>query len=338
MSKTLYAELITPEGNIVETKKLKIENGQCHGEFQLKDTLNSGFYEIRAYTRYMLNQDKEYLFSRVFPVYEKSKKTGEYGVGKIHERFYSKRVPGNRKEYEQKGTLLLNFYPEGGNLVTGLQSRVAFKATGKNGENALITGEILDATGNKVADLETIYQGMGVFEFTPGAGEYSAKVRYDNREYRFDLPKMLTSGYSLSIDASDSEKINVLIRKSPQLPADTLGITVSCRGILYASDYVTTDKENIASLTIPPRILPSGVSQITLFNTSGERLCERLVFVNHNSQMKMSVEQDKRSYPPFGKVNLDFRLNDMKSSPVETTFSLSVRDAATPIILTTTII
>ncbi len=328
LSKTLYTELVTPEGNIVTTKKFKIENGQCHGEFQLPDSMYSGFYEVRAYTRYMLNQEKEYLFSRVFPVYEKPKKAGEYNLRKIRERYYSQRVPGQRKVYEQKGALMMTFYPEGGNLVIGLKSKVAFKATGKEGENAIVSGEVLDAAGNKVSELETTYLGMGTFEFTPGVGKYTAKVRYNDKEYSFELPQALATGYAMTADNTDNEKINLLIQKSPQLKADTLGISVSCRGKLYATDQITMGEENMTALSIPCRLLPSGVSQITLFNRAGEVLSDRLVFVNHNSQMKITAGQDKRSYQPFEKVNMDFQLNDMKGIPVETTFSVAVRDAA----------
>ncbi len=328
LSKTLYTELVTPEGNIVTTKKFKIENGQCHGEFQLPDSMYSGFYEVRAYTRYMLNQEKEYLFSRVFPVYEKPKKAGEYNLRKIRERYYSQRVPGQRKVYEQKGALMMTFYPEGGNLVIGLKSKVAFKATGKEGENAIVSGEVLDAAGNKVSELETTYLGMGTFEFTPGVGKYTAKVRYNDKEYSFELPQALSNGYAMTVDNSEKDDMTILIQKSPQLVADSLGITISCRGKLYTSDYVIVNNENKAALSLPCRMLPSGVSQITLFNRAGEVLSERLVFVNHNSQMKISIVQDKRSYQPFEKVNMDFQLNDMKGNPVETTFSVAVRDAA----------
>src|ERR1035437_4910595 len=58
LSKTLYVELISPEGNILETKKIMIENGQCHGEFKILTTKFAGFYEVRAYTRFMLNFDQ----------------------------------------------------------------------------------------------------------------------------------------------------------------------------------------------------------------------------------------------------------------------------------------
>src|SRR5574344_2819365 len=55
LSRILYVELVSPIGFPVETQKLIIENGQAHGSFLLKDTLNAGFYEVRAYTSWMLN-------------------------------------------------------------------------------------------------------------------------------------------------------------------------------------------------------------------------------------------------------------------------------------------
>ena len=70
LSRVLYVELLTPEGRVVETKKLKIVDGKCHGEFLLAGkTLIGGFYEVRAYTRAMLNWEGT-VFSRVFPVFD----------------------------------------------------------------------------------------------------------------------------------------------------------------------------------------------------------------------------------------------------------------------------
>ena len=55
MSRILYVELVNPIGYPVETQKLMVRNGQTSGSFLLKDTLNAGFYEVRAYTAWMLN-------------------------------------------------------------------------------------------------------------------------------------------------------------------------------------------------------------------------------------------------------------------------------------------
>ena len=330
LSKTLYVELITTEGNVLETQKLKIVNGQCNGNFLICDSLFSGFYEVRAYTRYMLNQDKESLFSRVFPVYEKpKKKNGDYFNPRMRERNNSQRIPQFRKEYEQKGKLALSFYPEGGNLVMGMNSKVAFKATGKEGDDAVITGNILNQKGISVAELNSGFEGMGSFEFTPDSGKYTAKIQYNNKDYTFDLPDVLPVGYSMAVENINEEKMDVLIQKNSLTDNEPLGLSVSCRGKLYGFEQVSVGAENALRLTFPKRMLPSGVIQITLFNATGNVLCERLAFVNHHSEMKMSMTQPKSIYEPYEKVNIDFQLNDLKNNPVETTFSVAVRDEAT---------
>lgn len=62
----------------METKKLPIIDGTTEGDISLEDILQSGFYEVRAYTRYMTNWGKDVCFSRVFPVFNKPKEKGNY--------------------------------------------------------------------------------------------------------------------------------------------------------------------------------------------------------------------------------------------------------------------
>jgi len=329
LSKTLYVELVTPEGNVLDTKKLKIENGRCHGDFLLRDSLTGGFYEVRAYTRYMLNQEKDYMFSRVFAIYDKPKKTGDYSIQAMWQRPFSIRVPSVRKEYGQKKGLDVSFYPEGGNLIAGIESKVAFKATDKAGQNVTISGNIYDQTGKNVAEINTSFQGMGIFSFTPGAGKQTAKVQYNNKEYSFNLPEALPLGYSMSINNDGEEQIDVIIRKSPAAGKEPLGLTISSRGILYGFEQVIWENDSTMAYSFPQKLLPTGIAQFTLYNADGRVLSERLTFINHYSQMKIDVLKSKGSYLPYEKVDLDFQLKDLKNHPVETSFSLAVRDAGT---------
>jgi len=330
LSKVLYLELITPEGNVIETKKFKIENGQCHGDFKFPTTRFAGFFEVRAYTRYMLNFDPDNIFSRVFPLYDKPSEEGIYKRA-ITERALSQRVPQLRKEYAQKENINLTFFPEGGNLVTGLKSKIAFKATGKNGENISVSGIVSDDTGNKITDFTTEYLNMGVFEFIPGTGKYTVKAQYQNKDYTFDIPKALPAGYVLNINNLDEQKIDILIQKSPGLSIEPLGLSISCRGKLYGFEQVTIGEENALLLSLNKKILPSGVTQLTLYNTRGEILSERLLFINHNSQMKFDMTQKKEIYKPYEKMDLQFQLSDFKGNPVETTFSAAIHDKVTSV-------
>lgn len=216
ISKILYVDFISAEGNVQETQKLKIENGTCHGSIKLSTSNYPGFYEVRAYTRYMLNFGEDNYFSRVFPVYDEPRTDGQYG-SVMARRPSSQRVPQIRPEYKQRGNLALNFYPEGGNLVVGLPAKVAFKAIGKDGENASVSGIITDSNGRQAAEFSSSYLGMGSFEFTPQTGKYKAKVEYLGREYSFDLPPVMPSGYSLTVENSDPEKIYTRIHKSKSI-------------------------------------------------------------------------------------------------------------------------
>ena len=48
MSKVLYVELLTPEGEVFQRKKYPIKNGRTWGEIKLEDLIHSGYYEIRC--------------------------------------------------------------------------------------------------------------------------------------------------------------------------------------------------------------------------------------------------------------------------------------------------
>ena len=117
VSKTLYVDLLNSGGDIIDTKVLKIENGRAHGSFKINCTpFYSGFFEIRAYTKYMMNFGPETAFSRVIPVFDAPKKEGDYetqsmrnfGTGKYT---YTRKHPLKGKDID------VVFYPEGGNII-----------------------------------------------------------------------------------------------------------------------------------------------------------------------------------------------------------------------------
>ena len=52
MSRILYVELLSPDGLVVERQNIIVSpDGYGDGNFVLKDSLYSGYYELRAYTR-----------------------------------------------------------------------------------------------------------------------------------------------------------------------------------------------------------------------------------------------------------------------------------------------
>ena len=130
LSRVLYVELMSPEGYVIKTEKYRIDdNGTCHGEIFLDPKYLSGFFEVRAYTRYMLNWGDDAIFCRVFPVYEMVN-NGDWEFRNIRDRsqgYFANKV------FKKEIVPELRFYPESGHLVNGITSRVAYELTGFEG-------------------------------------------------------------------------------------------------------------------------------------------------------------------------------------------------------------
>lgn len=324
LSKVLHVELLTAQGDVVDSRKLKIEEGQCHGEFALPYDYRSGFYEVRAYTRGMLNFGDSCLFSRVFPVYDEPDVQGDYADKKMNSTFGLK----NKRENIKLGKKVnMAFYPEGGNLVLGLRSRVAFKVWNENGEALSATGSVLDASGEPVAYLSTFHEGMGFFDFLPKETTYKVSVEYNGKSYTFPFANVLPAGYVARVTDTDPDYFQVQLQKSPSLPVDTVAVSVSCRGTVYAVEVVCL-KDEPYEYRLSKSALPAGCLQFTLYDSRGRILSERLSFNNHLLPYgRISVDMDKPHYKPLEKVSMTLSLSDPDGNPCAGSFSLAVRDA-----------
>lgn len=93
-----------------------------------------------------------------------------------------------RTQKEKKGGKVnLAFFPEGGNAVVGIASRIGFKAWGAKGEDLQITGAVYNSSGNSVSFLSTYHQGMGFFELLPETTSYKVIVEHEGKQYDFNF-------------------------------------------------------------------------------------------------------------------------------------------------------
>jgi len=330
MSRVLYVELLTPEGLLVDSRKLMIKDGQCHGDFALQGDYHSGFYEVRAYTRYMLNWGRDWTFSRVFPVFENPETEGDYSnpvmTGYQHEQ---KVVPQREKQISAADNVNVTFYPEGGSLVKGLSSRIAFKATDQKGQGIQVVVLVPNRQGG-TDTVRSAHQGMGVFTFRPTNTKGRMVFVFNNKKYTFDLPEALPEGYVMQLGNTDRDSLSVLIRQSPGLMPLPMGLSVLSRGRLSAFQELTmTDGPDgsVSRVRFSKKDLLAGVNQLTLFTTHGRVLSERLFFVDLPENVSTSIEllTSERTYHPLEPIRLDFK------TASEATFSLSVRDKSTDV-------
>ncbi|MBI2968522.1 MAG: hypothetical protein HYY40_12030 [Bacteroidetes bacterium] len=212
--------------------------------------------------------------------------------------------------------------PEGGDLVAGIESRVAFRAVNEFGKPADVEGIVISSTGKQVAKFSSIHQGMGDFSLSPQENEkYVVRItKPEGIKDAFELPEALPRGFTMHIDNSNNEELYIQISSTE---TENLSIAAQLRGKIYHSASIMA-KPGLNHLSVPKNIFPAGVAQFTLFDGKGIPRAERLVFVNQNKQLQVSVETDKEKYLPREKVNLTLSVKDERGIPMPANFSLAV--------------
>lgn len=333
LSKVLYVELLTPEGRVIQSQKLKIENGQCNGQLSLAQLLHPGFYEVRAYTALMLNWEECPVFSRVFPIFNapQTEEEGMYEKPRMLSQPRSERLPEMRVKRPNMEKINLNFFPEGGHLIEECSSNVTFKATDSKGNPISVQGNVYNDRREKLVALNVIHDGMGLFSFTPQKGEnYYAEISINGTLQRFNLPQAESRGYSMSIDNLSSEQLTILLTRNEVVDTTrALAITGMSRGKITLFKPVVWQGKSTITLSFDKKDMPEGVNQFTLFDTQGNIYAERLAFIPPFQSVRFFLEGNNRELQPKEKVEMKFKLTDTQGHPVRTMFSLAVRDAAT---------
>jgi len=334
LSKVLYVELLTPEGEVFQRKKYPIQNGVTWGEIKLEDLIHSGYYEIRAYTRAMLNWDEAYIFSRVIPVYNAPKDPLNYGDLTLHKieiedkafrRAAAKPLTEETTQSEHK--LLMTFYPEGGHITKGLPSRVAFKLTDKSGAPLSTPVKLYRTDNTEVNSSTPVHEGMGIIDIPADwIGGYAEVATPSGKPVKFSLPTAREAGCDVTA-AADSSGLTIKAVSNATFPSQTLGLSVTCRGMPCYFDTLHMSPSDVCTKHVPRKQLHDGIQQVTVFTSEGEILSERLVWVEPRKEnMQLKVKQNAETYEAFSPIMLDFTLTDAKGNPQCGEFSLAVHD------------
>ena len=220
----------------------------------------------------------------------------------------------------------LQFFPEGGDLVPGLESRVAFKALNLYGESIDIEGELIDQNNIIITSIKSVYKGMGIFTITPEEGiSYRVRVNSpDLIEKVYPLPDPVPVGFVLSVENTSRDSIRLRVKTSNIAKQERIAVLVQIRGIKYWGIEGIINNEAI--IYIPTKDMPMGIAQITLFNSKAIPVAERLVFVNKHKRLNILANLIKTKFYPREKVELVVRLKDEKGDPLTGNLSFSAVD------------
>jgi hypothetical protein len=305
LSKVLYIEVLDDHSKPVMQTMIELQNGTGDGFFLLPSSLNSGAYTIRAYTAWMKNFDPALFFHAALQIVN----------------------TGRRPDWsslDKKEKASVRFYPEGGDLVENLETKLAFEIVDGDGKGTDGSGYIIANETDTVARFHPLKFGIGSFEFMPKANaSYRAVVRLpDSTVFSATLPQIYKQGYVLKLTNGMDGALNVQCSSEQMMANETVYLLAHTRGeVKLASAKLMTNGQ--AQWQIAKSNLGEGITVFTLFNSERKPVCERLYFKRPSRKMEINLQTDASTYAKRSKVTVEINAGNNKQDAVAGNFSLT---------------
>ncbi|MBX2871386.1 MAG: TonB-dependent receptor plug domain-containing protein [Saprospiraceae bacterium] len=318
-SQIVYVELIDPADSIVASRRLMIEDVGAAGDIRLSPDWPTGNYTLRAYTNYMRNTEKQYFYRQSIPVwFQDIDNKGPSSTSTASAQTGAEATAGRPQ---------LQFYPEGGDLVVGLKSKMGIKLTDEKGNGLALEGNLVEENGQPIAVFRTFDFGLGVVSFTPEVGKsYLAEIIVDGVSQAYPIPEIKTKGYNLSI-GNLGKTLEVKVEASPTESLEGAFLIGHLRGGIFFQQVFNAEQANNFLSQLSTVNLPDGVAQFTLYKKDGEPVCERLIFVdNPTDDLIVNLSANQENYSPRDMVSLNVDLQDKSGRPIIADLSLAITD------------
>ncbi|MEO7766451.1 MAG: hypothetical protein ABIS01_03455, partial [Ferruginibacter sp.] len=308
LGKVVYVEILDINNKAVLQAKIGLQKGFGDGSLYLPATLVSGNYRLRAYTNWMKNFGADYFFEKELRIINVQKDQPENSAA-------------------QKAAYTIAFFPEGGNLVNGIKSRVGFKVIDQFGKGVNLEGNILNDKGDSVTTFRTFKFGMGSFRFIPINGsKYKALIRLPGGEQMVrDLPPAYNDGYTMQLEKAGQGQIKITVQKNGKESSAPMPVYlfVHTRNLIKA--VMSNTLQNDQAVFLLPDTKPGeGISHFTIFNESRRPVCERLYFKNPARVLQVTAVADQPSYGLRKKININIASATETGNPDPANLSMAV--------------
>jgi hypothetical protein len=242
--------------------------------------------------------------------------------------------------------LRIEFFPEGGYLVPGVENRVYFQVRTPLDRPAELRGRIVDQDGQEIVkNVQTlndatqpgVNQGMGRFSFTPAQG-HSYRLQIDEPigiEGRYELPPADKDKVVLAVPGgvfTEHEPIRAVVRSARQ--NRSFVVVAYCRGRLMDRQAVMLRQGHEAAVELKPAQDVGGVYRVTVFEQVSAPgvaaqlvpVSERLVYRAPAARLQLSVTPDRTQYLPRDHLSLSFACTDEKNQAVPAVVMATVVD------------
>jgi len=306
LSSVSYIELIDNNHHGVLQTKVEIENGMGSGSLSLSPNVPSGNYLLRSYTNLMKNFSADFYFEQPITI-----------INTLNKIVSANSTNADSASFD------IQFFPEGGNLVNGIESKVAFKIINGKNEGVDASGIIADKDNITVANFSTFKFGMGNFTFIPQKNNYYHTVlRIGDKEITEKLPQAFDEGYVMHVSDSGAASIQVYVHSN--ITSDNfIYLFVQSHNLIKAVEEKAIQNGEV-KFDIDKNKLGDGISQLTIFDPQKHPVCERLYFKIPEKKLLINAATDKLNYQQRKKAVLQISTTDVNGIAVNANLSASV--------------
>ena len=215
------------------------------------------------------------------------------------------------------------FFPEGGNLVKGIPSLVAFRSTGTYGQPVSIKGDIIDHKGNRLQTVATSERGIGKFEYLPQNDTcYLSITTPTGLSRKYPLPMARDNGFIIHCEEQGSDSVTFRIKSALENSSVTTTYWVaSMKHQIVWSDEISF--KGSARINIPVGDLSNGILQVSVFDQDHHVAAERLVNILNAPEL-IRVKTDHKVYHSRQRVNLSLEFSGADNS-INMTMAVALR-------------
>lgn len=309
LSKNVYVEWYDTTGKMIKQTVSPLYQSTAKGAFEIPADYKGNFLHVKAYTRWMLNDDPAVAYEKELTVNTGAVKT----------------VPKPVVMKTQVET-----FPEGGFLIQGLLTRVAFKATNQYGTPVFIKGILVNDQNVVLDTLKVKHDGMGSFYLRPSPQE-TYKLNWTDENGKTGstpITNIKTEGVNISVKTTN-DKALIQVQRTPNVPEDfkRMNLLVHMNQTLFYKVKINASEKTSLSAEVPIEELPTGILQISLFTSDWIPISERIVFINnhlHEFNAKLTtpvVSLDKRGKNIFEIYVSDSAFTNMSIAVTDATLS-----------------
>lgn len=307
-SKTFYLQMVDTKDSIVWQEKYPVEQGLVSGHVYIDEKLPEGDYLLEGYTKNSFYEKDTLITPSVRRI-------------KVVKNIRNSFTPDNQL---RDTTFRFSMFPEGGYLINGIVSRLAFKATNGKGTPSDIEG-LLYENDKPITTVKSKHDGMGSVMFTPVRDRvYEVKL---NNGKSYTLPKVQIQGISLRLLRQNKENVDFIISQSYGLPQQMVYLIGHMRGKVYCMAKGVL-KDNLKMRIPLSNFLYQGIAEFTLLNEAMEPIAERLVYVHPEKKLYITAEPEKKHFKTREKATIKIKVTDDKGNPIKAHLGVSVYDQA----------